>query len=132
MWPSRVERVAAVLRAAGVEGRLEELPGDDRIPGPAIRAEGYDCDGRTVIALVPQDSEVDGRKLALAARCTVARLADVPAFPYPNATVLIDRLVLAEQEVWIEAGSPRHVARLAPAQLVHVTHAQATDLAADS
>src|SRR6266571_1405722 len=119
MWPPHVERVAAVLRAAGVEGRLEELPQEERVPpGPAVRAEAYDCDGRSVVALVPADRDLDRRKLARAARCEAVRPTDRPAFPYANAVVLIDRLVLGEPAVWIEAGSPRHVVELAPAQLV--------------
>jgi prolyl-tRNA editing enzyme YbaK/EbsC (Cys-tRNA(Pro) deacylase) len=133
VWPPEVERVAAFLRAAGIEGRLEEVASDDsNVPGPAVRAEAYECDRRTIVALIPEDREVDEAKLAAAGRCPGARRVDAPRFPYSNAVVLIDRLVLGEQTVWIEAGTECHVVGLAPAQLVELTSAQSADLVADA
>ena len=69
MWPPDVKRIAALLRSAGVEGRLEEMPIDETsVPGPAVRAEAYDCDGRTVVALVPAERNLDRGKLQRTAR----------------------------------------------------------------
>jgi hypothetical protein len=133
MWPVEVERVAILLRAAGVEGRLEELPaGETEAPGPALRAEAYDCGGRSVVALIPADRVVDRGKLSMAARCASAGPIPAPSFPYADSVVLVDRLVFAEQVVWIEAGSERHVVALAPAHIVELTRAQTADLVADA
>ena len=133
MWPPDVERIAVLLRSAGVEGRLEELPLDETsIPAPAVRAEAYDCDGRTVVALVPADRDVDRGKLRTALRCREIRRLDTPSFPYPKASVVIERLVLGEETIWVEAGSPRHVASLTPAGLVELTHAETADLVAEA
>jgi prolyl-tRNA editing enzyme YbaK/EbsC (Cys-tRNA(Pro) deacylase) len=134
MWPPEVERVAALLRAAGVEGRLEEVPFETPgAPGPAVRAEAYECDGRTIVAVVPNDRDVDRAKLATAAGCAaLRRLAGSPLFPFANSSVLIDRLVFGELTVWVEVGSERHHAGLAPAQLVELIHARSADLVADA
>src|SRR5438105_2705274 len=102
MWPPEVERVAALLRAAGVEGRLEEIPAEEvGAPGPAVRAEAYECDGRTIVAVIPDDRDLDHAKLTTAAGCAaLRRLTTSPRFPYANTSVLIDRLVFGEHMVW--------------------------------
>jgi prolyl-tRNA editing enzyme YbaK/EbsC (Cys-tRNA(Pro) deacylase) len=41
--------------------------------------------------------------------------------------VLIDQTLLAHDRVWIGAGSERHLASLAPAELVRLTRAQPID-----
>src|SRR5207237_3134631 len=133
MWPPEVERVAAFLRTAGVEGRLEEIPADEaEAPGPAIRARTYECDGRAVVVLIPADREVDQEKLSTAAQCAVARRVETPAFPYRNAVVLVDRLIFSEHMMWIDAGSARHFAALAPAQIAVLTGAATADLVVDA
>jgi prolyl-tRNA editing enzyme YbaK/EbsC (Cys-tRNA(Pro) deacylase) len=133
VWPPEVERIATFLREAGVEGRLEEVPaGDMNAPGPRVRVEAYECDRRTIIAVVPHDREVDERKLSAAAHSPGARRTDTPTFPYSNAVVFIDRLLFGEPTVWIEAGSKRHLAGLAPAQFVELTSAETADLVTDA
>jgi prolyl-tRNA editing enzyme YbaK/EbsC (Cys-tRNA(Pro) deacylase) len=133
VWPPDVERVAALLRATGVEGRLEELALDETgPPGPAVRTEAYECDGRAVVALLPEDRELDAEKLRAATRCVDVRERDVPTFPYASATVIADRLLLGESAVWIEAGSKRHVVALAPVQLMELTKAATVDLVTDA
>lgn len=128
MWPEPVERVAAFLRAAGVQGRLEELPaGVDSPPGPTVRAAGFDCDGRALVALVPGDRAVDRDKLARAAGCGTLRPSKAPGFPFQPARVLLDRSVLSGPTVWLEAGSPRHVLGLAPSQLTRLTRSETAD-----
>ena len=85
-WPEPVERVAAYLRAAGAEARLEELESGTATAEDAARAAGCPigqivksivvlCDGRPVVALVPGDRRVDLAKIALAAGAVEARIA---------------------------------------------------------
>jgi prolyl-tRNA editing enzyme YbaK/EbsC (Cys-tRNA(Pro) deacylase) len=129
MWPEPVERIAAQLRRAGIEGRLEELPaGVDSAPDGALRAEGFECDGRPLVALIPVERALDRDKLAIAARCRDLRPADVPSFPFRRTRVFVDSSVLTAEIAWIEAGSPRHVLGLPPAQLNSLAKAQPADL----
>ena len=69
-WPEPVERVAAYLRSAGAEARLEELESGTATAEDAARAAGCPidqivksivvlCDGRPVVALVPGDRRAD-------------------------------------------------------------------------
>jgi len=132
MWPEQVERIAVFLRAAGVQARLEELAsGVDSPPGPTVRAAGFECDGRALVALVLGERRVDRNKLARAAGCGTLRTAATPGFPFQPARVFVDRGVLSGPTVWLEAGSPRHVVGLSPSQLAHVTRAEAVDLLAE-
>jgi prolyl-tRNA editing enzyme YbaK/EbsC (Cys-tRNA(Pro) deacylase) len=129
VWPEPVERIATLLRSAGVQGRLEELPADaDEPPGPAFRAAGFECDGRALVALVPAERAIDRDKLAAAAKCTTLRPAPLPDFPYRRTRVFVDRTALSTPVVWLEAGSPRYYLGLAPGQLMHLTRAQTPDL----
>jgi prolyl-tRNA editing enzyme YbaK/EbsC (Cys-tRNA(Pro) deacylase) len=129
MWPEPVERIAALLRAAGVPGQIEELPGDvDDPPGAAFRAAGFECDGRSLVVLVPTDRSIDRDKLAGVARCAALRPAPVPPFPFQPARVLIDRTALTAGTLWLEAGSPRHFLGVSPGQLARVTRSEAADL----
>lgn len=129
MWPEAVERIAAFLRASGVEGRLEELLAGAGPPaGQKLRADAFDGDGGAVVALVPADRAVDTRKLALAAGCPEVRPAPAPAFPFEGARVFIDQTVVSSDAVWLEVGSPRHVLGLAPVQVARVTRAETADL----
>lgn len=129
MWPEAVEGIAAFLRAAGVEGRLEELlPGAGPPAGQKLRADGFDGDAGPVVALVPIERTVDERKLAAAAACTRLRSARVRGFPYEGARVFLDQSVLSSEAVWLPAGSSRHVVGLSPAHLARVTRAETADL----
>ena len=133
MWPEAVERIAAFLRASGVEGRLEELLAGAGPPaGQKLRADAFDGDGGAVVALVPADRAVDTRKLALAAGCPEVRPAPAPAFPFEGARVFIDQTVVSSDAVWLEVGSPRHVLGLAPVQVARVTRAETADLLRES
>lgn len=129
MWPEPVERIAAQLRRAGIEGRLEELPaGADSAPDGALRTEGFECDGRPLVALVPVERTLDREKLAAAARCRELRPAGAPGFPFRRMRVFVDSSVLTAEIAWIEAGSPRHVLGLPPGQLNSLVRAQPADL----
>jgi prolyl-tRNA editing enzyme YbaK/EbsC (Cys-tRNA(Pro) deacylase) len=152
-WPEPVERVAAFLREAGAEARLEEFPEGTPTAQDAARAVGcelgqivkslvFDCAGKPVVVLVPGDRRADPGKVAAAAACAKARVAPpalvqavtgfepgaVAPFPLPAVDqVLIDRTLLAHDLVWIGAGSSRHMAGLAPSELVRLARARAMD-----
>jgi prolyl-tRNA editing enzyme YbaK/EbsC (Cys-tRNA(Pro) deacylase) len=129
MWPEPVERIAAFLRAAGVAGRLEELPADaDSPPGPAVRVAGFECDGRSLVALVPDERAIDRDKVAAAGGCARLRPAPVPEFPFQPARVLLDRVLFSTDTVWLEAGSTRYVLGLSPFDLARLTRAETADL----
>jgi prolyl-tRNA editing enzyme YbaK/EbsC (Cys-tRNA(Pro) deacylase) len=129
VWPEAVERIAAFLRASGVEGRLEELlPGAGPPAGQMLRVDGFHGDGAAVVALVPTDRAVDRRKLAIAMNCSEVRPAPAAGFPFEGARVFMDQSALLTESVWLEAGSPRHLLGLSPVQLARVTHAETADL----
>jgi prolyl-tRNA editing enzyme YbaK/EbsC (Cys-tRNA(Pro) deacylase) len=157
-WPEPVERVAEVLRRAGVEARIEEFAQGTPTAEAAARAAGcglpqivkslvFECGGRFVVAMVPGDRRADRRKVALAAGTRRARVASadevedatgfapgaVAPFPLPGVQrVLIDRRLLTQPLVWTGAGSERHLAAITPADLVRLTRAEPGDLAVDS
>jgi len=125
MWPEQVERIASFLRESEAHARLEELPdGVDRPPGPAARAEAFDCNGRTVVALFPDDREVDRGRLARRAGCSELRPAAPRTFPFQGSLVVLERSLVSVRTVWLEAGSPRHVLGLSPRQLLRLTRAE--------
>jgi Cys-tRNA(Pro)/Cys-tRNA(Cys) deacylase len=157
-WPEAVERVAAFLRAGGVEAKIEEFDAGTPTAEEAARAVGcnlsqivkslvLDCDGRPLVVLVPGDRRADPRKVARAAGCRAAKVAGpelvrsatgfapgaVAPFPLPRIDrVLIDRQVLAQERVWVGAGSPRHMATLASADLVRLARAEPMDAVVDA
>jgi prolyl-tRNA editing enzyme YbaK/EbsC (Cys-tRNA(Pro) deacylase) len=55
----------------------------------------------------------------------------VAPFPPALEDVLIERALLTWQLVWVGAGSERHMAALAPTELLRLTRAQAVDACAD-
>jgi Cys-tRNA(Pro) deacylase len=152
-WPEAVERVAAFLRNGGVEARIEEFGAGTPTAADAARAVGckleqivkslvFDCDGRPFVVLVPGDRRADARKVARAAGCRRAKIVGpdevrtatgfaagaVAPFPLPKVErVLVDRQVLVHDRVWIGAGSPRHMATLAPADLMRLAKAEPMD-----
>jgi prolyl-tRNA editing enzyme YbaK/EbsC (Cys-tRNA(Pro) deacylase) len=156
-WPEPVERVAAFLREAGVEARLEELAHDTATAEDAARAAGAPleqivksmvvvCDGAPVLALVPGDRRADLPKIARAAGAETARIARageveeatgfapgaVAPFPLPGVSlVLIDHSLLGHDLVWVGAGSALHLASLRPGDLVRLARARPVDLVQD-
>ena len=53
----------------------------------------------------------------------------VAPFPLPGVDrVFVDRNLLSHKQVWIGAGSPRHMAVIAPGDLVRLARAQAMDV----
>jgi Cys-tRNA(Pro) deacylase len=155
--PEPVQRVADFLHAAQAEARLEEFPEGTPTVQDAAKALGVDpgqivktlvfvCDGRPVVALVPGDRRADGAKLARAVGAASARVATpdevlaatgfppgaVAPFPLPAVeAILLERTVLAEEHVWVGAGSERHLAGLRPAELLRLSRAQQMDAVED-
>ena len=145
--------MAAFLRDGGVEARIEEFEAGTPTAEDAARAVGckleqivkslvFDCDGRALVVLVPGDRRADSRKVARAAGCRRAKIVGaeevqtvtgfaagaVAPFPLPKVErVLVDRQVLVHDRVWVGAGSPRHMARLAPVDLVRLARAEPMD-----
>jgi prolyl-tRNA editing enzyme YbaK/EbsC (Cys-tRNA(Pro) deacylase) len=152
-WPEPVERVAAFLREAGAEARLEEFEAGTRTAEDAARAAGCSvaqivksmvvvCDGSPVLAMVPGDRRADLGKVAAAAGGSSARIArgdeveqatgvapgGVSPFVAPRVDrVFVDRTLLGQDLVWVGAGSPSHVAAVRPGELVRLTRAQPID-----
>jgi prolyl-tRNA editing enzyme YbaK/EbsC (Cys-tRNA(Pro) deacylase) len=157
-WPEAVERVAAFLRAGGVEARIEEFEAGTPTAEDAARAVGcklgqivkslvFDCDGKPLVVMVPGDRRADSRKVGRAAGCRRAKVAGpdevraatgftpgaVAPFPLPRIErMLVDRHVLVHEHVWVGAGSPNHMATLGSADLVRLTKAEPMDAVVDA
>ena len=153
-WPEPVERVAAFLRAAGAEARIEELHEGTSTAEDAARATGSTpdtivksivamSDDRAVLALVPGDRRADTAKIAAASGGSRARLAKadevlaatgfapggVAPFPLTGvSTVLIDHTLLVHDTLWVGAGSPTHLAAIRPAELLRLSGARSVDV----
>jgi prolyl-tRNA editing enzyme YbaK/EbsC (Cys-tRNA(Pro) deacylase) len=156
-WPEPVERVAAALREAGAEARIEEFASGTPTAEDAARAVGcelrcivksllFECDGRPVLVLVAGDRRADPRKVAAVTGVRRARVAGPAAVkeatgfapgavaPFPLRRVervLIDRSLVGEGVLWIGAGSPRHLAGLPAEELVRVARAEPFDVSTD-
>jgi prolyl-tRNA editing enzyme YbaK/EbsC (Cys-tRNA(Pro) deacylase) len=156
-WPESVERVSAYLREAGAEARIEEFAAGTPTAADAARAVGckpsrivkslvFECDGKPVLALVPGDRRADPVKVAAAVGGGQAKVASpervreitgfepgaVCPFPLPQIdAVLLERTLLGGDRVWVGAGSTRHMAGLAPGELVRLARAVPRDIAAD-
>ena len=155
--PEAVERVSAYLREARAEARVEEFQAGTPTAAHAARAVGcdlrnivkslvFDCGGRIAVAMVPGDRRADGGKVAAACGAggasiaSPARVKETTGFE-PGAVspfgllrvdaVLIERTLLGLDRVWVGAGSTRHMAGVAPTELVRLTRAVPLDIIAD-
>jgi prolyl-tRNA editing enzyme YbaK/EbsC (Cys-tRNA(Pro) deacylase) len=152
-WPEPVERVANFLRAAGTDARIDEFPEGTPTAREAARAVGcelgqivkslvFTCGERTLLVLVPGDRRADTAKVAVAGGCAKARVAGseqvqeatgfapgaVAPFPLHKVDrVFVDRSLLRHDRVWFGAGSTRHMAALAPVDLVRLARAEPVD-----
>ncbi len=151
-WPDGVERVAAYLRAAGAEARIEEFAAGTPTAEAAADAVGCTlgqivkslvvlCDGQPAVALVPGDRRGDMSAAARALGGRHARVArpdevePVTGFP-PGAVapfpllhrVLCDRSLLRHTVVWCGAGSDRHMVGLAPVELLRLSRAELAEV----
>jgi prolyl-tRNA editing enzyme YbaK/EbsC (Cys-tRNA(Pro) deacylase) len=152
--PEPVERVARFIRENGAEARIEEFVAGTPTAQDAAGAIGcaldqvvksllFDCGDRFVLALVPGDRRADAGKVAKAASVARARVAKgdqvmqatgfepgaVAPFPLKRVeSVIGERSLLSLPIVWIGAGSKRHMAGIAPAELFRLTRAVAADI----
>jgi Cys-tRNA(Pro) deacylase len=156
-WPEPVERVADFLRQAGAEARIEEFEEETPTAADAARAAGCApeqivksvvlvVDGLPALALVPGDRRLDVRKLTRALGARKARFATadeveaatgftpggVAPFPLPKVErAVCEQSLLALPLVWVGAGSTRHLASLAPRELVRLARAEPMDVVAE-
>ena len=157
-WPESVQRVVRTIREANIEARVEEFPDGTPTASDAARATGaqlqeivkslvFVCDGRSVLVMVPGDRRADSDKIAKAvgsrdvkvasaeevAEATGFSTGGVAPFPLANVDlVLMERTLLAHEMVWIGAGTSRHMAALAPSDLVRLARARPVDAVAES
>jgi prolyl-tRNA editing enzyme YbaK/EbsC (Cys-tRNA(Pro) deacylase) len=156
MWPDAVERVAREFRAAAVDATIQEFTHGTPTAESAARAIGcrldqivksilFVCDRGPVLALVPGDRRADEASVATAVGAAAARIASdrevleatgfepgaVAPFPLRGCEeVVIERTILRQDRVWIGAGSPAHMAAVAPEELQRLAGARAADLLA--
>jgi prolyl-tRNA editing enzyme YbaK/EbsC (Cys-tRNA(Pro) deacylase) len=158
-WPEPVERVAAFLRKAGAEARLEEFESGTPTARAAAEAAGcaldqivksilVDCAGRWVLVLVPGDRRADLDKIARAAGAARGRVARpdevepatgfapgaVAPFPLPPTVerVFVDHTLLTHELVWIGGGSPAHLVSIRPTELLRLSRAEPMDAVQES
>lgn len=156
MASSAVERFLERASQAGVEVDVREFPDGTRTAADAAAAIGCEvaqivkslvfmADGRAVLALTSGANRVDEPKLAAHLDVEVVRKADAgevraatgyaiggtPPFGHDTAlTILCDRDLTVQDEVWAAAGTPRTVFPLTPEVLLSTTGARVVDLAA--
>jgi hypothetical protein len=157
-WPEPVRRVTQFLREAGAEARIDRVPsspahgrrrgacgGDAPLAARQVHRRRV-CDGTPVLAMVsrrPQgQSRQGGRpwgwaRLASPPPTASAKLTGfepgaVAPFPLPWIDrAFLERSLLPLDRVWVGAGSDRHMAGIAPAELVRLARATPRDIAAD-
>ena len=111
--------------------------------GQIVKSLVFECDGKPVVVMVPGDRRADAQKIAQAAGARSARIAGpkeveeatgftpgaVAPFPLPRVErAFIERTLLAHPVLWIGAGSDRHMASLAPTELVRLSRARPMDV----
>jgi Cys-tRNA(Pro) deacylase len=148
--------VSSFLRTAAVDALVQEFPDGTPTAEDAARAVGCElsqivkslvfvCDGVYVLVLVPGDARADERKVAEAAGARRVRVARAPEVenatgfapgavaPFPQraiARTLMEAGLLQHDLVWIGAGSPRHMAAVAPRDLQRLAKARTCELVA--
>ena len=150
--PEPVGRVARFLARTGAEARIEEFAAGTPTATEAAAAVGCEldqivksllflCEGRPVLVLIPGGRRADSAKVATAAGSTSAKIAPpgvvrsvtgfdaggVAPFPLMVDQILADRALLTWDLVWVGAGSDRHMAALAPPELLRLTRARTID-----
>ena len=151
-----VEAVVAAGRRLGLDLRIRSFPEGTRTAADAAAAIGVDLgqivkslaflvDGRVTMALLSGSNRLDEAALAAAAGGTRCERADARAVreatgfpiggipPFGHASdlpVFVDRDLLAHDEVWAAAGTPRDNFAVTPAELVRATGGTVADLAA--
>jgi Cys-tRNA(Pro) deacylase len=144
---ANARRVVDAAAAAGLEIDVVEYPDGTRTAEEAATAVGapvativkslvFLVDGAPVMALVAGDNRLDEERLSAAAGGGTVGRADadvvrdatgypiggVPPFAHRSAlATFIDEDLLAHDAVWAAAGTPRHVFRLSPDDLVRLS-----------
>ncbi len=154
-WPEPVERVAAVLRDSGIDARVEEFREGTPTARAAAKAVGAElnqivksllfiCDGRPDARARPRrparrrdegrgrcGREGSARREARKrfSRRRASSLAASHRFRLrPSPRFSSSRSSSRHEQVWIGAGSERHMAGISPVDLVRLTNARAGDL----
>ena len=153
-----VERVTEAAQALGLTVATKEFPEGTRTAEDAARAIGcqvgqivkslvFLLDGAPVAALVSGANRLDEARLAAALGGAVVSRADadavraatgfpiggVPPFGHPSPLpTAVDEDLLAYDEVWAAAGTPRDVFPLTPGDLVRATRGAVAPLRAGS
>ena len=141
--------VAGAAADLGLDVEVREFPDGTSTAADAARAIGvsvgqivkslvFRLDGEVVVALVSGPNRLDDGRLAAAGgrpgapvervdaddvrAATGFPIGGVPPFGHPRAiATYVDEDLLAFDEVWAAAGTPRHVFAVRPADLVRVT-----------
>lgn len=153
---SAPDRVQAALSAAGVSARIQEFSSSTRTAQEAADAVGtsvgqivkslvFVAGDAPVLALVSGANQLDTARLAALTSAPIGKadadavrrstgyaIGGVPpaGFPRPIPT-FIDRDLLQYDVVWAAAGTPRHVFRITPAELIRITAGTVADLRRD-
>ena len=157
MSGSSVERVRAALLAAGHPDTISAFPEGTRSAADAAAAVGCDvaqiaksivfrAGARAVLVIASGANRVDMAKVAAAIGQPVKRaeggwVRDTTGFAIGGVSpvghiappiVLLDADLLALDPVWAAAGSPQHVFRTSPAELLRITGARPAEVKEDA
>lgn len=157
MSGSSVERVRAALAAAGHPDTITAFPEGTRSAADAAAAVGcavaqiaksivFRAGARAVLVIASGANRVDMAKVAAAIGQPVKRadggwVRDTTGFAIGGVSpvghlsppiLLLDRDLLALDPVWAAAGSPTHVFRSSPAELLRITGATPSDVREDA
>jgi Cys-tRNA(Pro) deacylase len=150
---SAPERVRQALSAAGVDAQVQEFPSSTRTAqeaadavgasvGQIVKALVFLAGDAPVLALVSGTNRLDTDRLAAITGAPIQKadanavrdatgyaIGGVPPAGFDKRLpTYIDRDLLGYETVWAAAGTPRHVFRITPAELVRVTGGTVADL----
>jgi prolyl-tRNA editing enzyme YbaK/EbsC (Cys-tRNA(Pro) deacylase) len=156
MSGSSVERVRAALLAAGHPDTIAAFPEGTRSAAEAAAAVGcavaqiaksivFRAGARAVLVIASGANRVDMAKVAAAIGQPVKRadggwVRDTTGFAIGGVSpvghlappiLLLDADLMALDPVWAAAGSPQHVFRTSPAELLRITGARPADVKED-
>jgi prolyl-tRNA editing enzyme YbaK/EbsC (Cys-tRNA(Pro) deacylase) len=138
---SAVDRVAAVLKGAGLSDKVREFPEGTRTADEAAAAVGCEVgqickslvfrvgDAPLLVVASGANRVDESRFGAVKADAAFVRehtgfaIGGVPPFGHPRRIdTIIDEDLLAYDVVWAAAGTPRAVFAIAPRELVALSH----------
>jgi prolyl-tRNA editing enzyme YbaK/EbsC (Cys-tRNA(Pro) deacylase) len=153
MSGSSIERVRAALMAAGHPDTIAAFPEGTRSAADAAAAVGCDvaqiaksivfrAGARAVLVIASGANRVDMGKVAAAIGQAVKRadgawVRDTTGFAIGGVSpvghlappvLLLDADLVALDQIWAAAGSPQHVFRTTPAELLRITGARVADV----